>query len=724
MSLAGETWDRASSTEATRTARRFESAWKAAGPDGPRPDPTDFLPDDPETMAGSRLALLRAELTLRWEEGDRSPVEEDLGRFPKLDDETRVALVYEEFCLREEDGEGPTPEDYLARFPDLAPRLVRLLGIHNLVGSAPSMSLGGGLAPTATRFPEAGQTIAGFHLVEEIGRGAFARVFKAQERTLADRPVALKVSRAGSREPGALGRLQHTHIVPVHSYQTDPETGLHLLCMPYFGRVTLGRVLADPVVRLAKEGSEIVGALDRLDPAGGLLAERPEGRIALAKRPYARAVAWWGARLAEALQHAHDRGVSHGDVKPSNVLITGDGLPMLLDFNLAREPYLHEGEASTAALGGTLAYMAPEALEAMAEGNEAGLDGRADLYSLGVLLHEAVGTRPFAPPAGAFSMTDPLRRAAEARGAGPPRLRPTYPDVPAELEAVLRKCLAPEPADRYARASDLAEDLRAVADEAPLRHARAPIAARWAGLVRRHRRRLAVAGPVVLAILVGTSWLDDQRRAAADRRESIEATIREGRSALDDGRLDLAAAHFAAAERAAGQDARLAEPQGRAHRLLVQTSERERATAKVRRLDDGADRLRFALLDAESAPDAALVALREALSACVPTSSPATTGRPWASGTSSNRPSAITSSIPPTASSSSAPSPSTAPRPPTRAGPRPASTSPADPPARGRDRPLGGPPRPARSPSGGPGAATGPSSRRGGSGRERASAGP
>ena len=72
------------------------------------------------------------------------------------------------------------------------------------------------------------------------------------------------------------------------------------------------------------------------------------------RRTYYQVVAWWGARLAEALQHAHDRGVLHRDIKPSNVLVTSDGLPMLLDFNLAQEPWIDHQDDPPTALGGTL----------------------------------------------------------------------------------------------------------------------------------------------------------------------------------------------------------------------------------------------------------------------------------------------------------------------------------------------------------------------------------
>ncbi len=519
VAASGRTWEDASSADALRLTRAYEEAWKHAELAGSRLDPAEFLSrlSADHEVPGARLAILRTDLSLRWDAGDRVGPDWYRDRFADLGVDSLVALAYEEFCLLEEDGQAPETTAFLARYAALAEPLRRVLDIHCLIGSAtvsnslinPSSSVS--LAPAAAGsaahvvFPEAGQTIGGFYLVEELGRGAVARVFLARERQLADRPVALKVSRRGSREPQALARLQHTHIVPVHSHRVDPATGLHLLCMPYFGRITLARVLAE--VGQDGEilsGSALLDALDRLaNPAEFPRAGRSACRAALAERSYARAIAWWAARLAEALEHAHDRGVLHRDIKPSNVLILDDGMPMLLDFNLARESVFagdQPAEAADATLGGTVDYMAPEHLESLAEGLSGRVDRRSDIYGLGVLLYEAVvGKKPFLPPRKTHSVIDSLLRAADQRRHDPGILFTGEVDVPPPLRAVIRRCLEPEPDHRYQRAADLAADLRAIADDLPLSHAREPIFSRVSRRLRRNRRRLASAAVVFLA---------------------------------------------------------------------------------------------------------------------------------------------------------------------------------------------------------------------------------
>src|SRR5204863_676547 len=107
---------------------------------------------------------------------------------------------------------------------------------------------------------------------------------------------------------------------------------------------------------------------------------------------YVEAVLWLGARLADGLTHAHERGVVHRDLKPANVLLTDDGQPMLLDFNLSDDQRLR-GSAPAAQVGGTLPYMPPEQLEAFQHGKAAPADPRGDLFSLGVILYELLTGR-------------------------------------------------------------------------------------------------------------------------------------------------------------------------------------------------------------------------------------------------------------------------------------------------------------------------------------------
>jgi serine/threonine protein kinase/Flp pilus assembly protein TadD len=431
-----------------------------------------------------------------------------------------------------------------------------------------------------SRLPEVSEELFGFRLRHELGRGAYARVFLAEQAELAGRPVVLKVSAIEGTEPQTLAQLQHTHIVPVYSVHEDGGAGLRALCMPYFGGASLSQVLH----ALWKEtdrptrGEQLVRALVAVsseppvsdsvadpppDPpppvgggqgGGGGASAGPTPLDLLKAGSYVRAAAWIVARLAEALQHAHERGVLHRDIKPSNVLLAADGQPLLLDFNVAENVKGVQAQ-KRAVLGGTVAYMAPEHLRAIANRDPvqaAQVDRRSDVYSLGMVLYELLtGCSPFDQSGSYSPMLPVVLIMAMERGKTVPSLRVRRPDVPWGLESIVRKCLAPDPSARYQRAEDLAEDLRRFLADQPLKFApelsRVERLQKWA---RRHPR-LTYAGAVasLAALLLGAAG-----------------------AALADARGDLASTH-ARLEVAQSQDKRRAFEEGTVRALcLVNTT--------------------------------------------------------------------------------------------------------------------------------------------------------
>jgi serine/threonine protein kinase/Flp pilus assembly protein TadD len=416
-------------------------------------------------------------------------------------------------------------------------------------GSMPSIIRGSGFlrsrhddpsAAETTQLPELGECLFGFLLRRELGRGAFARVFEAEQIDLAGRPVVLKVSRMEGSEPQTLAQLQHTHIVPIFSLHEDTAAGLRAVCMPYFGGASLSRVLQamSAATARARRGQEL---LDALDAVAAPLPQMPQAgesgdqtpRAIISRLGYAETVVWIGARLAEALHHAHQRGILHRDIKPPNILLGTDGQPMLLDFNLAHDD---RNPTTDASLGGTVSYMAPEHLRAVASRDPAQarkVDARSDIYSLGMVLFEMLaGRRPFACSIGSNPAAFYLESMAIERSRAAPSLRSLRSDIPWGLDSILKRCLAPDPKKRYANAEQLAEDLRRFLSDDPLRYAPEPsIKERARKWVRRHPR-LSYSGGVALAAslllgLLGLALLGTRSLLADTRAQEHRRTFRE-----------------------------------------------------------------------------------------------------------------------------------------------------------------------------------------------------
>lgn len=456
----------------------------------------------PSSPLAERLA---ADLADCWRRGDPVRAEAVLDRHPELWDrpEDAAEVVLEEVAARRARGEAGAADAVFDRFPQWRRQLERLERVWRLVEgpNADEPSVG------------PGDLVAGCRLLTEIGRGGRGRVFLAAQPGLGNRRVVLKVSPLdGGREHLALARLQHTNVVPLYSVNEDAARGVRVLCMPDFGGTTLDRVTDACRDRppAARSGRDILAAVDRETTARGTPPSRPgPARAAVGGADYVRAVCWIGGRLAAALDHAHERGLVHLDVKPSNVLLTADAEPMLLDFHLAHPP-VAAGEPAPVWLGGTPGYMAPEqaaALAAARDGKPArsAVDGRADVFALAAVVYELLGGQLFDPDA-------------------PTRLDRLNPAVGAALADAVHRCLRPDPADRYPSAGALAADLgRHLADE-PLRGVRnRSLRERWAKWRRRSPHRLAQAGTaaaVLLAVAAGTTaagaYLADQ--AASARR--------------------------------------------------------------------------------------------------------------------------------------------------------------------------------------------------------------
>jgi serine/threonine protein kinase len=441
-------------------AERFEEAWSEQVVLG------TFLPPNGDTLRPlALLELIKSDLEMRWRRKAGKPLEDYLRDFPELGSLSQLppALVYEEYRARQIHGDRPPLAAYEDRFPDQCAALAELLKKNPIPHAAPTVTLPATrvTANSSGRLPAVGTRLGDFELAALLGEGAFARVFLARQISL-DRMVALKVSARQGNEARTLARLEHDHIVQVFQESIDEDRDLLLVCMQYVPGTTLERVRASlrDLPRSEWCGQKIITIIDSLASAQEVFDPAAlRDREFLCGCDTFEAVAWLGSRLAEALAYAHKRGVLHRDVKPANVLINCYGRPMLVDFNIARGPKATSPEV----FGGTLAYMAPEHLEAFLDHNITAwdaVDARSDIYSLGTVLYELLTGESFPTgQSGGAPSADTIRRLAAERRQRILAPRRTAADVPETIDRIVRRCLDPEPARRFQSAEELAHAL-------------------------------------------------------------------------------------------------------------------------------------------------------------------------------------------------------------------------------------------------------------------------
>jgi serine/threonine protein kinase len=267
-----------------------------------------------------------------------------------------------------------------------------------------------------------GKRIGAYQIVEQIGQGGMATVFKAYQPSM-DRYVAIKIlpshftedeSFVGrfTQEARTLARLEHPHILPVHDY--GEQEGITYLVMRYVQAGTLKDLIAREGPMALEEAARILGQVGR------------------------------------ALDYAHSQGVVHRDIKPSNVLVDQRGDTFLTDFGIAKLVAETAQFTASGAIIGTPAYMSPE------QGMGKPADSRCDIYSLGVVLYELVTGRV------PFEAETPLAVLLKHVNDPLPLPRQIKPDLPAAVERVILKAMAKAPEDRFQSAQEMIDALRYV----------------------------------------------------------------------------------------------------------------------------------------------------------------------------------------------------------------------------------------------------------------------
>ena len=482
-----------------------------------------------------------------------------------------VELLAEDFLDRKRRGERPTLREYVERHPELAEEIrdlfPALLMMEDLGessgGTTGSLAADNGVA-VGTRLERLGD----YRILREIGRGGMGVVYEAEQESLGRR-VALKVLSAGSlldpkqvrrfeREAKAAARLHHTNIVPV--FGVGRQDGHHYFVMQFIAGLGLDAVLEDlrrlrqaksrgrsrsrggvgPVAGLS--AAEVARSLitgrfaaeppladaSVTEPGDDAARRRPPPRTArrptpprrscparpscrprpIPDRQFYRSVARIGIQVAEALEYANRQGVLHRDVKPSNLLLDNRGNVWVADFGLAKtaeaDDLTHTGD-----ILGTIRYMAPERFQGKCDARSRRVQPGLDLVRAG---GAAAGVRGLGSAC--------ADRAGAARGAG--AVEEAGAGVPRDLETIIAKASARDPAGRYATAGALAEDLKRFVEDRPIRARRVSAAER---LARWCRRNPWIAGSMGVAaaalVAVAVMALVHARRQAMRRTSEI-----------------------------------------------------------------------------------------------------------------------------------------------------------------------------------------------------------
>jgi serine/threonine protein kinase/Flp pilus assembly protein TadD len=448
-----------------------------------------------------------------------SPRESTAWLLPSAEQD-RLASILDDYLTALENGAPISPEELLTRYPDDAEKLRGYLSgleLFHQAATAPEKANGEREQSGAAKSP---RVIGDFRLVREIGRGGMGVVYEAWQMSLR-RLVALKIlpfaaahdAKQLSRfrnEAQAAAQVQHPNIVPV--YAVGEEGGIPFYAMQLIPGQCLAKVLNElrssatgvAATTVAKGGSTVDDA--RMETVGDFrplpIPLRHAPINAADTADHIRAVARLGVQAAEALHAAHEYGVVHRDVKPSNLLVDDQGQLWVTDFGLAR-CCENDGLTQTGDVVGTMRYMSPE----QALGRTTLVDHRTDIYSLGVTVYELA---TLVHPADCVSGLQPY---FDRNRPNIKPLRHWNSQIPLDFQTIVMKAMSEFPSERYRTARELANDLERFLAGKPILATPPNAATRIRKWARRHRRVLAAAVVAAFVGLFAHTLLLTQERA-------------------------------------------------------------------------------------------------------------------------------------------------------------------------------------------------------------------
>jgi WD40 repeat protein len=497
--------------------------------------------------------------------------------------------IADEFVEAFRQGKRPSVEEFARRYPEQADEIREMLPALVLMEKAKSPDDTSGQRRRAKASTAAAplEQLGDYQILREVGRGGMGVVYEAQQLSLG-RHVAIKVLSSHAlldprqlsrfqREARSAAKLHHTNIVPV--FGVGDQDGLHYYvmqfiqglgldvvldelrrlrqprgvqaptlgdtpgratnCTPDVSAVDVARGLLSGQFRQPEPAGDLTNAPEEASPVGHashadnvpgmqsmpyaadtsatvhLPGQKEASTLSESGNRYWHSVARVGMQVADALAHAASQGILHRDIKPSNLLLDDTGNVWVTDFGLAKATSDGDDLTHTGDVVGTLRYLAPERFSGQG-------DLRSDVYSLGLTLYELLALRP------AFDEADRNKLVKRVMHDEPVRPRKLNPGVPRDLETVVLKAIARDPAHRYQTPAEMADDLKRFVEDRPVRARRISGAERLWRWCRRNPVVTGMAAAVVLALAAGTTvsylkYLDAEKQKEIAQQQQARA---------------------------------------------------------------------------------------------------------------------------------------------------------------------------------------------------------